>query len=165
MVEPPVAIQALSSPSVVMQVPLAANEASPGNAGGMFEEMQDEPTRNVDLNSPAFQQGGGLPPEVKDFLSRAHQQMVEIAKAFLTEVRLLILDEPTASLTDAEAAKLFGLIARRKNHGNHGSVARRHRGNLGEPRQPSHPDAGSNTLNYPEGSDRAEHRNPKNVQS
>src|SRR5215813_8858211 len=38
-------------------------------------------------------------------LSRAHQQMVEIAKAFLTEVRLLILDEPTASLTDAEAAK------------------------------------------------------------
>ena len=33
-------------------------------------------------------------------LSRAHQQMVEIAKAFLTEVRLLILDEPTASLTD-----------------------------------------------------------------
>jgi serine/threonine-protein kinase len=40
----------------------------------MFEEMQDEPTRNVDLNSPAFAQGGGLPPEVKDFLSRAQQQ-------------------------------------------------------------------------------------------
>ena len=33
-------------------------------------------------------------------LSRAHQQMVEIAKAFLTEVSLLILDEPTASLTE-----------------------------------------------------------------
>ena len=50
-------------------------------------------------------------------LSRAHQQMVEIAKAFLTEVRLLILDEPTASLTDAEAAKLFDLIARLKASG------------------------------------------------
>src|SRR6202034_3376723 len=50
-------------------------------------------------------------------LSRAHQQMVEIAKAFLTEVRLLILDEPTASLTDAEAAKLFGLIAKVKASG------------------------------------------------
>ena len=50
-------------------------------------------------------------------LSRAHQQMVEIAKAFLTEVRLLILDEPTASLTDAEAAKLFGLIAKLKASG------------------------------------------------
>ena len=39
-------------------------------------------------------------------LSRAHQQMVEIAKAFLTEVRLLILDEPTASLTEAETQNL-----------------------------------------------------------
>ncbi len=44
------------------------------DTGSMFDEMQDEPTRNVDLNSPAFAQGGGLPPEVKDFLSRAHQQ-------------------------------------------------------------------------------------------
>jgi ribose transport system ATP-binding protein len=43
--------------------------------------------------------------------------MVEIAKAFLTEVRLLILDEPTASLTDAEAAKLYDLIAKLKASG------------------------------------------------
>ncbi len=50
-------------------------------------------------------------------LSRAHQQMVEIAKAFLTEVSLLILDEPTASLTDSEAAKLFDLIAKLKASG------------------------------------------------
>jgi ribose transport system ATP-binding protein len=50
-------------------------------------------------------------------LSRAHQQMVEIAKAFLTDVRLLILDEPTASLTEAEAAKLFDLIAKLKKSG------------------------------------------------
>jgi ribose transport system ATP-binding protein len=50
-------------------------------------------------------------------LSRAHQQMVEIAKAFLTEVRLLILDEPTASLTDAEAEKLFELVAKLKAAG------------------------------------------------
>ncbi len=50
-------------------------------------------------------------------LSRARQQMVEIAKALLTEVRLLILDEPTASLTEAEAAKLFRLIAKLKASG------------------------------------------------
>jgi ribose transport system ATP-binding protein len=54
--------------------------------------------------------------KVRD-LSRAHQQMAEIAKAFLTEVRLLILDEPTASLTEAEAAKLFRLIAKLKASG------------------------------------------------
>src|SRR5438874_3373278 len=38
-VEPPVAIQAFLSPSVAMQVPLAANEASPDNAGGMLAAM------------------------------------------------------------------------------------------------------------------------------
>ena len=50
-------------------------------------------------------------------LSRAHQQMVEIAKAFLADVRLLILDEPTASLTEAEAEKLFDLVAKLKESG------------------------------------------------
>src|SRR5713226_10211703 len=38
-VEPPVAIQAFDSPCVATQVPLAANEASPGNAGGMLAAM------------------------------------------------------------------------------------------------------------------------------
>jgi ribose transport system ATP-binding protein len=43
-------------------------------------------------------------------LSRAEQQMVEIAKALLGEPRVLVLDEPTASLTDAEAEHLFGAV-------------------------------------------------------
>ncbi len=62
--------------------------------------------------------GFDLDPDrkVRD-LSRAHQQMVEIAKAFLTDVRLLILDEPTASLTEAEAMKLFSLVAKLKATG------------------------------------------------
>jgi len=50
-------------------------------------------------------------------LSRAHQQMVEIAKALLAEVRLLILDEPTASLTESETYKLFELIESLKTDG------------------------------------------------
>lgn len=54
--------------------------------------------------------------KVRD-LSRAHQQMVEIAKALLTHVQLLILDEPTASLTETEAARLFDLVARLKANG------------------------------------------------
>lgn len=44
-------------------------------------------------------------------LSRAECQMIEIAKAVLTEPRVLILDEPTASLTEAETKVLFDLIA------------------------------------------------------
>ena len=43
-------------------------------------------------------------------LSRAQQQMVEIAKALLQDLHLLILDEPTASLTDWEVERLFKLV-------------------------------------------------------
>lgn len=45
------------------------------------------------------------------FLSRAQKQMVEIAKALRSRPRVLILDEPTASLTDGEAEKLFSAMA------------------------------------------------------
>ncbi|SDU83091.1 monosaccharide ABC transporter ATP-binding protein, CUT2 family [Microlunatus sagamiharensis] len=38
------------------------------------------------------------------------QQLVEIAKALSKEVKLLILDEPTAALNDTDSAHLLGLI-------------------------------------------------------
>ena len=41
-VEPPVAIQAFLPPCVATQVPLAANEASPGNAGGILAPMDSQ---------------------------------------------------------------------------------------------------------------------------
>lgn len=44
------------------------------------------------------------------YLSRAEQQMVEIAKAFRTKPSIMILDEPTASLTERETNQLFALI-------------------------------------------------------
>ena len=50
-------------------------------------------------------------------LSRAQQQMVEIAKAFHGDLSILILDEPTASLTDREVDHLFRFIARLKEQG------------------------------------------------
>ena len=49
--------------------------------------------------------------ETVAFLSRAQKQMVEIAKALRTHPQVLILDEPTASLTDGEAEKLFDAMA------------------------------------------------------
>ncbi|MCO5072896.1 MAG: sugar ABC transporter ATP-binding protein [Rhizobiaceae bacterium] len=55
--------------------------------------------------------------EKVSFLSRAQKQMVEIAKALRTRPQVLILDEPTASLTDGEAEKLFSAIARLKANG------------------------------------------------
>lgn len=46
-----------------------------------------------------------------------HQQLVEIAKAFSKNVRLLILDEPTAALNEEESANLLALIKEFRNQG------------------------------------------------
>lgn len=43
-------------------------------------------------------------------LSIANQQMVEIARALTVDARVVIFDEPTASLTDAEKVVLFDII-------------------------------------------------------
>ncbi|MEH6475434.1 MAG: sugar ABC transporter ATP-binding protein [Sneathiella sp.] len=49
-----------------------------------------------------------------DHLTRAEQQMVEIAKAFRSDLSVLILDEPTASLTNHETDQLFKLVNKLK---------------------------------------------------
>ena len=50
-------------------------------------------------------------------LSVAQKQMVEIARALARNVRVLILDEPTSSLTERETEKLFEIIALLKEPG------------------------------------------------
>jgi ribose transport system ATP-binding protein len=50
-------------------------------------------------------------------LSVAQQQMVEIAKAISFNSRILVLDEPTATLTEREIDQLFEIIQRLKDKG------------------------------------------------
>ncbi|HEL1334682.1 TPA: sugar ABC transporter ATP-binding protein [Streptococcus equi subsp. zooepidemicus] len=50
-------------------------------------------------------------------LSVGQQQMIEIAKSLLSEVSLLVMDEPTAALTDRETESLFQMIASLKKEG------------------------------------------------
>jgi ribose transport system ATP-binding protein len=50
-------------------------------------------------------------------LSPAAQQLVEIARTLLLDVRVLILDEPTSSLTLADAQRLFALVRRLRDRG------------------------------------------------
>ncbi len=57
------------------------------------------------------------PSVIVDKLGVAQQQMVEIAKAISQNARILVMDEPTAALSDRETELLFGLIARLKADG------------------------------------------------
>jgi ribose transport system ATP-binding protein len=50
-------------------------------------------------------------------LSVAQQQMTEIAKALVRRARVIVMDEPTAALTEREIAALFVLIAKLKAQG------------------------------------------------
>lgn len=50
-------------------------------------------------------------------LSVAQMQLVEIAKALSLQSRVLLLDEPTASLTSSETANLFTILRRLRDNG------------------------------------------------
>ena len=59
-----------------------------------------------------------LDPKAKvKTLSAAHQQIVEIAKAVSRNVKILIMDEPSAPLTAAETEAMFEIVKKLKNDG------------------------------------------------
>ncbi|MFF5226605.1 sugar ABC transporter ATP-binding protein [Dactylosporangium sp. NPDC000521] len=61
---------------------------------------------------------GGIDPRLKAAtLSVARQQMVEIAKALVSEPRVLVLDEPSAVLAGADLDALFAVIRRLRERG------------------------------------------------
>ena len=77
-------------------------EAMHKRAAELMTELQ-MPDVNVAL--PVSQYGGG------------HQQLIEIAKAINKRAKLLILDEPTSSLTKTETAILLDIIRALKRKG------------------------------------------------
>jgi D-xylose transport system ATP-binding protein len=52
-----------------------------------------------------------------DRLATGRQQLVEIAKALSQKARILVLDEPTAALTDVEAENLFAVLEQLRAQG------------------------------------------------
>jgi ABC-type sugar transport system ATPase subunit len=57
------------------------------------------------------------PTDVVADLSVAQQQMVEVAKALSLDARIIIMDEPTSSLTDRETTTLFRLMRNLRDKG------------------------------------------------
>ena len=57
------------------------------------------------------------PGRLVETLSMPEQQIVEIAKAIGADARIVLMDEPTASLTDHEVENLFGAIRLLRSHG------------------------------------------------
>ena len=57
------------------------------------------------------------PGEKMDTLSVGQQQMIEIAKALMVDAKVIIMDEPTAALSQSETVTLFKVIRSLKEKG------------------------------------------------
>ncbi|MCU0901375.1 MAG: sugar ABC transporter ATP-binding protein [Cypionkella sp.] len=78
----------------------------------------DEARLNADAAAIFAQMKVTIDPRAEvHSLSVAKQQMVEIAKALSFNSRILIMDEPTAALNEAETNELFAIIRRLKSEG------------------------------------------------
>lgn len=99
--------------SLIPQMTVAENlflGAEPTTHGMLNTRAQQKAAEEI-LSSLDFH----LPSNKRvDHLTRAEQQMVEIAKAFRSDLSVLILDEPTASLTNHETDQLFKLVNKLK---------------------------------------------------
>ena len=75
--------------------------------------------RLIEASRPLLQQVGldCSPTTLVNRLSIGHQQMVEIAKALSINARILIMDEPTSSLSQHEAEQLFRVIKDLRSRG------------------------------------------------
>lgn len=85
--------------------------------GGFIKRVD---MKKMNSDSRALLEGLGVdvdPQELTKNLSIARQQMVEVAKATSTNNKVLILDEPTSSLTAPEIRALFEIIHRLKEQG------------------------------------------------
>jgi len=104
-------------PSLFPHLSVAENIALPLESGGVWRKVNWK-ERNRRAQELIERVGGSIQPErLAATLSMPEQQIVEIAKAIGANVKIMIMDEPTASLTDREVHSLFKIIALLRGQG------------------------------------------------
>lgn len=102
------------SPNLSISENILMGSTFPRNRLGMVKWGEVHKSAQKVLDS----MGSNLDPrQLVSTLSVAQQQMVEIARALSFKAEVLIMDEPTASLTDKEIMKLFDIIEDLKKQG------------------------------------------------
>lgn len=74
-----------------------------------MKALANEQFRRLSVTIPLNQDAGEC--------SVGEKQMIEIAKALMTNAKVIVMDEPTAALTEREIQKLFEVIASLKKEG------------------------------------------------
>ena len=104
-------------PSLFPHLTVAENIALALESGGAWRKVNWK-ERNRRARELIERVGGSIHPEqLVATLSMPEQQIVEITKAIGADAKILIMDEPTASLTDREVDRLFKIIALLRGHG------------------------------------------------
>jgi rhamnose transport system ATP-binding protein len=104
-------------PALFPDLTVAENIALRVEQGGAWRVV-DLKGRRARARALLDRVGASIDPDrTVDSLSMPEQQIVEIAAALGTDARIVIMDEPTASLGEREVVSLFNAIAAMKAHG------------------------------------------------
>src|SRR5579862_553511 len=104
-------------PSMFPDLSVAENIALALEAGSAWRRVnwKERNRRAIELIERI---GASIDPQRRvSTLSMPEQQIVEIARAIGADAKILIMDEPTASLTDREVDNLFQIISRLRGEG------------------------------------------------
>jgi len=97
-------------PSLFPDLTVAENVAFALERGGAWRRI-DWPQRLHQAKALLDRVGASIDPSrLAGTLRPPEQQLVEIAKAIGADAQVVLMDEPTASLTDAEVLRLIGVI-------------------------------------------------------
>ena len=104
-------------PSLFPDLTVAENIAMALETGGAWRRL-DWAARQRRSAELLGRIGASIDPaRLVETLSMPEQQIVEIAKAIGADAKIVIMDEPTASLTEREVERLFTVIGLLKAHG------------------------------------------------